>query len=190
MNSTLVQDDDNESDNQNNPDSEFDVIIRSTLLTDNVNLPGGRSQVIVVGEFDGDNSNDTFYIQEPTRNVSFASENDGPQYQNIRVQPISQVLTPPGNLTSVITALDLTQLATLLQGSNLVDTLAGAENGLTIFAPQNSAIEGVQQAISSASTEEQTNVLRNHVLMNTVVYSTQLPEEDNEDDDDDNDNDK
>lgn len=178
INSTLVQDDDNGPRNQSDSDSEFDVIIRSTLLTENVNLPGDRSQVIVIGDFDG---NDTFYVQEAGRNVSFASENDGPQYQNLRVQPINQVLIPPGNLTTVAGQLGLSQLAILLGNANLVETLSNVQ-GLTIFAPENSALQSAQEAFAAASSEEQTNVLSNHVLMNQVVYSTQLPEDDDAND--------
>lgn len=176
INSTLAQNDDNKPANHHDPDSEFDdLVVRSTLLSGSeVTLPGDRSQVVVIKEFE---RNDTFYIQEAGRNVSFVSKEDGPLYENLRIQPITQVLKVPGPLTTTIDQLNLTQLAFVLNQTDLINPLNQTENGLTIFAPENAAFEMILGTFVGISSDEQKNLLQNHVLMNQVVYTTQLPDD-------------
>lgn len=138
-------------------------------MSEYVMLPRNRSQVVVLSKHEGNN---TAYVQLSSGNVSFAMTSDGPQYQNIRVQPIERVLTIPPATSEVATNLGASQLAQLLQGANLVEPL---DNSIvTVFAPTNQAIEQVQQQVMSATPEQQAAVLLNHVINGTVVYSTQL----------------
>ncbi|PWY96988.1 FAS1 domain-containing protein [Testicularia cyperi] len=146
--------------------------IAPTALTmsDYVMLGGrNRSQVAVLSK---QASNNTNYVQLASGIVSFALTMDGPQYQNIRVQPITQVLTIPGTTSEVAGQLGASQLATLLQSANLVDALDNSV--VTVFAPANAAIEAAMSTIEMATPEQQMAVLLNHVVNGTVVYSTAL----------------
>ena len=125
-----------------------------------VQLPNNASQVVVLSRT-GDNS---YSVVEGARNVSFASGEDGPTYQNLLVQPINTVLTIPGNLSSVVTALNATQLASALTQANLLETLQNSRNGLTVFAPTDAAFQAAQSAISAATPEQLANVLATHVI--------------------------
>ncbi len=117
-------------------------------------------------------NNNTGYVQLASGNVSFALTQDGPQYENIRVQPITQVLTIPGSTSDVAGQLGASQLAQLLSGANLVQALD--DSIVTVFAPTNEAIQQVQSTVEAATEEQRTAVLLNHVLNGTVVYSTSL----------------
>lgn len=125
-----------------------------------VQLPNNASQVVVLSRT-GDNS---YSIIEASQNASFASQQDGPTYQNLLVQPINTVLNIPGNLSSVVTALNATQLASALTQANLLETLQNSRNGLTVFAPTDAAFEAAQSTISAATPEQLTNVLATHVI--------------------------
>lgn len=127
LNYTLQQDDIDEGD-----DGEHTIAL--TLLSGDpyVLLPNNRSQALVLQEGEGDDQ--PAQIVQTTSNVSFVSNEDGPRFQNILVQPISQVLSIPGNVSSVATALNATSLAMLLQSTNLLDSLTSAP-AMTIFAP-------------------------------------------------------
>ncbi|CBQ69678.1 conserved hypothetical protein [Sporisorium reilianum SRZ2] len=134
-----------------------------------VQLPRNRSQVVVLSKQSGNN---TAYVQLPTGNVSFALTMDGPQYQNIRVQPITRVLTIPGKTTDVAEELGASQLAELLDNADLGDVLDAST--VTVFAPTNEAIQQVAQTVQAATDMQRAAVLLNHVVNGTVVYSTSL----------------
>ncbi|SPO32793.1 uncharacterized protein UTRI_05697_B [Ustilago trichophora] len=134
-----------------------------------VSLPRNRSQVVVLSKHA---NNNTAYVQLASGNVSFAMAGDGPQYQNIRVQPIEQVLTIPPNTSAVAGELGASQLATLLTNANLVEALDSSV--VTVFAPTNQAIQQVQSTVEAATEQQRTAVLLNHVVNGTVVYSTSL----------------
>ncbi|TKY90247.1 hypothetical protein EX895_000245 [Sporisorium graminicola] len=134
-----------------------------------VHLPRNRSQVVVLSKHSGNN---TAYVQLASGNVSFSLAQDGPQYQNIRVQPINQVLTVPTNTSGVASSLGASQLASLLGNAGLVDALDSSI--VTVFAPSNEAIQAVQSTVEAATDQQRQAVLLNHVLNGTVVYSTSL----------------
>ncbi|SPO30233.1 uncharacterized protein UTRI_05697 [Ustilago trichophora] len=138
-------------------------------MSEFVSLPRNRSQVVVLSKHA---NNNTAYVQLASGNVSFAMANDGPQFQNIRVQPIEQVLMIPPNTTAVAGELGASQLATLLTNANLVQALDSSV--VTVFAPTNQAIQQVQSTVEAATEEQRTAVLLNHVVNGTVVYSTSL----------------
>lgn len=165
----------------------FDAVLNDSITTDSigtnnktiassalvmpefVSLPRNRSQVVVLSKYE---QNNTAYVELSSRNVSLATTMDGPQYENIRVQPINQVLTIPPATSKVVTNLGASQLGQLLQSANLVEPLDASV--VTVFAPSNQAIEAAQSALSEASPEQKTAVLLNHVVNGSVIYSTSL----------------
>ncbi|EPQ28138.1 uncharacterized protein PFL1_04465 [Pseudozyma flocculosa PF-1] len=134
-----------------------------------VNLPGDRPQVAVLSKAMGNN---TAFVYQAGRNVSFAGAMDGPMYQNILVQPIEQVLMVPGNVSDVAGMIGVSQLVQLLQSANLVEALDSMP--VTVFAPNNAAIQAAQSTIMAATPEQQVAVLSNHYIPGSVVYSTAI----------------
>lgn len=134
-----------------------------------VMLPANRSQVAVLSR---QQENNTAYVQLASGNVSFALTADGPQYQNLIVQPINTVLTIPGSTSDVAGQLGASSLAQLLDSADLVEPLDNSM--VTVFAPNNAAIEAVMSTIQGADAAAQQAVLLNHVINGTVVYSTAL----------------
>ena len=131
LNYTLENDDIDEGDDDD------EHTIAPTLLSGEpyVLLPNNGSQVLVLQE--GDDDDAPAQVVQTSENVSFALSDDGPRYENILVQPITRVLSIPGNLSAVVTALNATALAGLLQSTNLLDALV-ASPALTVFAPTDS----------------------------------------------------
>lgn len=125
-----------------------------------VRLPNNATQVVVLQR----NSENNVSVAEATRNASFTSPQDGPTYENLLIQPINAVLTIPGNLSSVVTELNATELATALTQADLLDALVSSRDGLTIFAPTNAAFDAASSAISAASPDQRANVLATHVI--------------------------
>ncbi|CAD6893321.1 unnamed protein product [Tilletia controversa] len=149
------------------------VVIAPTALTASslVSLPAGRPQVVVLAKFE----NGTTYVKEPLNNLTFVqSAINGVQYQNLLVRPVNQVLTVPGNLTSLATKAGLTQLAQLLTTASLLQPLENAKTGLTIFAPTNAAIEAIQSTASTLNNTQLQALLSQHVLNGSVVYSNAI----------------
>lgn len=62
------------------------------VMPEFVSLPRNRSQVVVLSKYE---QNNTVYVELESRNVSLAMAMDGAQYENIRVEPIDQVLSIP-----------------------------------------------------------------------------------------------
>ncbi|KAL9931679.1 hypothetical protein V8E36_009465 [Tilletia maclaganii] len=89
---------------------------------------------------------------------------NGVQYRNLLVRPINSVLTIPGNLT---------QLAQLLTQAELLED---SDDGLTIFAPTNAAIQAIQSTASQLNQTQLQALLAQHVLNGTVAYSTLIPD--------------
>ncbi|KDN44494.1 FAS1 domain-containing protein [Tilletiaria anomala UBC 951] len=148
--------------------------IASTFLTlqEYVSLPDGRSQAIVLRKANGDGN--IPYVAGASRNSTFANSTDGSTYENVLIQPIDAVAFIPSNLSSTLTAINAT---TFFQATNLTSQLAAlssSRDGLTIFVPTNEAMDAAGAQIVSASESERANVLANHVLNGTLVYSTQL----------------
>lgn len=93
------------------------------------------------------------------------------------VHIINSVLLPPTDIvttlgTSQSTNVDLSTLVTVLGDSGLVDTVAGASD-VTLFAPNNSAWEGVN--LQELTSEQVVSTLQYHVIVNPAVqYSSVL----------------
>ncbi|CCF49186.1 hypothetical protein NDA11_005855 [Ustilago hordei] len=139
------------------------------VMPEFVSLPRNRSQVVVLSKYE---QNNTVYVELESRNVSLAMAMDGAQYENIRVQPIDQVLSIPPVTSEVVSNLGASQLGQLLQSANLVEPLDASV--VTVFAPLNEPIEAAQSGMSDASAEQQTALLLNHVVNGSVIYSTSL----------------
>ncbi|KAK0518808.1 hypothetical protein OC834_007598 [Tilletia horrida] len=152
------------------------TVIALTALSNSslVQLPAGRPQVVVLEK----QQNGTVYVKEPLNNVTFVqAAAAGVQYRNLLVRPINTVLTIPGNLTALAGRAGLSQLATALTQTELLEPLEEAKTGLTIFAPTNAAFQAIAQAASQLNTTQLSAVLAQHVLNGTVAYSTLLPNE-------------
>ncbi|CEH18659.1 Fasciclin and related adhesion glycoproteins [Ceraceosorus bombacis] len=151
-------------------------LLARTLLTSGVELPGNASQVVIL-DSQGDDDNERSFVRGNTANVTFASGTDGPVVGSIRVQPIESVLTPPGDLSSVLGGFEGASAAVeAFNGANLVTALSNTR-GITIFVPNNAAFEAAQANIASAPQEAQLAVLRNHVINGTTIYSPQIDED-------------
>lgn len=88
-----------------------------------------------------------------SRNISVANSST---YENLFLNSIDGVITPPGNLSTVLNATNATAFVAFAQqvnttnsdGSNTsaVNSLE-QENGFTLFVPDNDAFQAAQQTI-------------------------------------------
>lgn len=94
---------------------------------------------------------------------------------NITLHVTGAVIDVPGSLTAALFANNLTLVTAALQQGGLLNTL-DTQHGVTVFAPSDSAFSAIQQNISSvqSNTTLISNVLRNHVINGTTVYSGEL----------------
>lgn len=147
--------------------NETDSVVRTALTgAPTVLLPGNQTQVLVVNKA----SNGTVNVKNAGRTIPVSNN---ATYQNLQVFVIGRVLEIPGNLSSVVGATtDLSALAGAVTAAlpNLIPTLE-ATRGLTLFAPVNSAINAAAGTIGQANETVLTNVLLNHVINGTAVYS-------------------
>ncbi|KAG8799747.1 hypothetical protein FRC17_007050, partial [Serendipita sp. 399] len=130
-----------------------------------------QSQVLVVSKA----QNGTLLIENAGRNVQTSAN---ATYQNLKVFVINRVLQIPGNFSSVVASTpDISALAGAVTGAlpDLVPTLTRTR-GITLFAPINSAIQAVSEQLPQLNTSTLTNVLLNHLINGTAVYSTQITE--------------
>ncbi|KAK4053000.1 hypothetical protein OIO90_004124 [Microbotryomycetes sp. JL221] len=151
--------------------TEMPTIARSALNdTSLVNLPGGQGQVAVLTRGSGNSSN--VVVNELTRNVTSVAT---APVANLIVHVIPQVLMVPGTITETLTQGNLSALAGALTSAapQAVPLLESAP-GVTIFAPSNQAFSNVQSLIGQLNQTAIANVLLNHVINGTVVYSPQI----------------
>jgi len=96
-------------------------------------------------------------------------------YQNVLIHAIDTVLMTPANLTATASAGNLTSLASALTAvsADLPATLDNTPR-LTVFAPNNAAFAAVQSVASTLNVTQIGNVLENHIINGTVVYSTMI----------------
>lgn len=99
-------------------------------------------------------------------------------YQNILVHVVDQIITPPMNITSTLSAANLTALtgALTMVSAELPMQLAMTPR-LTIFAPADSAFANISDTIATLNTTQIMTVLANHIINGTVVYSTDITAE-------------
>jgi uncharacterized surface protein with fasciclin (FAS1) repeats len=146
------------------------LTIARTLLKDppTVNLPGNQAQVIVLSEAPNGNLMvvDAAYNQNITSQASF-------KYENLQIEAIPAIFTVPRNFMATVAGIgDLTSVGALTDAldPNLPSVL-GQIQGITAFAPVNSAITDEHASVSPADAKK---ILLNHIINGTVTYSPQM----------------
>ncbi|KAL5523570.1 hypothetical protein ACEPAG_7743 [Sanghuangporus baumii] len=145
--------------------------IGRTLLNSSsvVFLEGSKRQVLAWS----DQSGTVTILNQNTPNIVVNSTTVG----NVTVHVTTAVIDYPGDLEAALFANNLTSFTTALQNASLLDML-NHQHGVTIFAPSDAAFATAQQNLSAAGSNATvlTNVLRNHVINGTTVYSSNLIE--------------
>ncbi|CAE6448136.1 unnamed protein product [Rhizoctonia solani] len=149
--------------------------IAPTLLTDGayVNL-GGNPQVQVLERSPDGNG---VIIRRTIGNATVTSSTT---YQNLIIHVVNTVLSPPGDLkaalsTSLVSRAPggFSQLGSSLQKVGQLDAVNDAAS-ITVFAPIDSAFAAINSTIAGLTNEQLTSVLKNHVIQNNLLYSTEL----------------
>lgn len=154
------------------------VTLGRTLLSNSslVSLEGNKSQVVA-----WTNENGTIQVLNQTPNISVQNVTT---FQNLLIYVINGVLEPPGPISTVLTKENLTILNTLVSklsansSSNSTGTtwatILEGDKGITIFAPNDAALSAAASTISSLPNTSVANVLENHVINGTTIYSPSL----------------
>lgn len=97
-------------------------------------------------------------------------------YQNLLVHVVDMVISPPTDLNSTVAELNLTSLAGALTAvaAELPLTALEATPRLTVFAPNNAAFANISAIIGTLNASTIADVLGNHVINGSVVYSTAI----------------
>jgi len=90
---------------------------------------------------------------------------------NLQVYVIDRVLDLPANLSEIASS-TAPQLTALIP-EDILQALQTSE-GFTLFAPTDSAIEAASSTLGTLNETAVSNVLLNHVVNGTVVYSPQI----------------
>lgn len=146
------------------------TIARSALNSSTyVNLPSNASQVAVITSGGAGQNNQSATVVQASRNVTSSAYT---KVANLDVYIIDEVLSIPGNLTATASAANLSSLVGALSqyAPSAVPALTQAK-GITVFAPVNSAFESAASLIGTLNETTIANVLLNHVINGTVVYS-------------------
>ena len=85
-------------------------------------------------------------------------------------------MTLPVNVSGTAVEAGLSGLVGALTKANLVSTLDDAKD-VTIFAPNNEALQNIGSALGNLSTEDLTKILQYHVVEGTVGYSSLLEDD-------------
>jgi uncharacterized surface protein with fasciclin (FAS1) repeats len=148
--------------------NETPTVVRSSLRgAPAVELPANQTQVLVVGKA----NNGTVFIQNNGQNVQSSAN---ATYANLHVLAINRVLSIPGNISTVVgQTSEISALAgAVTSAAPEVLTALTQVKGLTLFAPNNAAIQAVASQLPNLNKTTLTNVLLNHVINGTAVYST------------------
>ena len=86
---------------------------------------------------------------------------------------IDSVLNIPGNISSTASSANLTAFLGAVSAAGLGETLDGASD-VTVFAPSNSAFQGIASGLGNLSIADLTGILAYHVINGTVAYSSGL----------------
>lgn len=161
------------------------VSIVDTLLTgaagDAIQFPNGTSVPLILSRESADS--DSFTIIGTASNVTVSSQPT--EAANLQIYTIDQIIPLPQSLAEVAEGAGLTQLATVLTDSGLLEVLNSSNSGLTIFAPNDAAFEAISEALGGLSEEQVAAVLQNHVVNGTVAFSDDVVDDINDDDNDD-----
>ncbi|KEP51111.1 fasciclin domain protein [Rhizoctonia solani 123E] len=149
--------------------------IAPTLLTNDtyVNL-GGNPQVQVLERAADGNG---VIVRRTIGNATVTSSTT---YQNLIIHVVNTVLSPPADLkaalsTSLVSRAPggFSQLGAALQKVGQLEPLNNAAT-TTVFAPVDDAFVAINSTVAGLTNEQLTSVLQNHVISNSVVYSSQL----------------
>lgn len=142
------------------------TIARTLLRGGNYSLPGNKSAPVVLSKTGG---NTTFQILQAPSNVNVT----GPvAAANLQIYIIDAVLSLPFTISEAAQTL-FPSLATVATQVGLIEPLEAAE-GITIFAPNDSALAGVQSALGTLNQTQIMTILGNHVINGSVAYSDRL----------------
>ncbi|WVQ62602.1 uncharacterized protein L199_000748 [Kwoniella botswanensis] len=160
------------------------TIAFTELRSPTVDLPGDQTQVIVletaVNATTGQDVNDgTVLVRGDNWNATSAG--DQFVYSNLHIQPIDKILAVPSLLLETLSQSGLAIAANLgatsaisaISDAGLNDTLSSECHGCTFFIPVNAAIDGATK-FTGLGNDEKRNVLLNHVLNGSTVYSPDL----------------
>jgi len=158
-----------------------------TLLTDGnlVQLEGGNKAQVVAWATRADGR---IHVLNQ-RNDSFVVNSTS--FGNITIWSINHVLQIPQDFATTVPAdnLSLTGIDTVLQSvqtplfnstSNsstnvsVFDAFNSGFHGFTFFAPNTSAVEAAQSSLQGFNSTQLQNIIYNHLLNGTTVYSPQL----------------
>jgi uncharacterized surface protein with fasciclin (FAS1) repeats len=90
------------------------------------------------------------------------------------IHVIDHVLTLPASAADTLSAAGLTSLRGALNATNLLSTINNTPN-ITIFAPNNAALQAIGSGLANLTTEQITNVLTYHAVVGSVPgYSSGL----------------
>ncbi|WRT63765.1 uncharacterized protein IL334_000690 [Kwoniella shivajii] len=159
------------------------TIAFTELRSPTVDLPGDQTQVIVletaVNSTTGDNANNGDVL---VRGDSWNATSLGDQfvYENLFIQPIdkpSPLLKTLAQSGLAISAnLGATSALSTISSTGLNETLSQDCYGCTFFIPVNSAFAAASASTnySSLLQDDQRNILLNHVLNGSTVYSPDM----------------
>ncbi|KJA17642.1 hypothetical protein HYPSUDRAFT_70515 [Hypholoma sublateritium FD-334 SS-4] len=160
------------------------VTIGRTLLNASalVALGGNKSQVLAWTRPTPESNVTILNQASGSNNITVVN---GTSWQNLFINRINGTLTPPGNLTTALTAINATALQGVLGGLQLpmngtngtaVEALQCAK-GITFFVPANvaftAAVNSSLQGLQS-NTTALTALVQNHYINGTTLYSTQF----------------
>jgi len=152
--------------------SSGNTILRTALnSSDQVFLGPGDQHQVLVGRLNGSN----VHILNQNTDVESYSSTTIPS-TNITLNKVNAVIDLPGDFDNLFTSNNLTAFRTAAQQAGVLETL-NRTHGLTIFAPSDAAFAKAASDLGGSMNMNQTtlqNVLLNHVLNGSVIYSSEL----------------
>lgn len=148
--------------------------VAMSMLTNKtyVNLPGDMPQAVVLSR----NMDGYPVVVSAFGNLSFASKNDSISMGGLSLHGVTSLLTIPLNLTATLAQTKMhNSLIAAVGKANLTMPLSMSP-GLTIFAPNNDAFNAATKDIAAVSGDAKAfmNLLANHVVNGTVIYTPDL----------------
>lgn len=142
------------------------TIARSLLTGGDYMLPGNRTAPLVLTKNATDSEMFTILTEVNTTAMGPA------QAANLNVFIIDTVLSIPPSLGTLAGTV-VPKLAGLIESSGLLDALNN-QPGLTIFAPNDAAIDAISSQLPSLNETTVQTILANHVINGTTAYSDRI----------------
>jgi uncharacterized surface protein with fasciclin (FAS1) repeats len=144
------------------------TIARSALRGGIYNLPGNRTQPLVLTRASADNSSNVIIRLSNGTNITTAGAPVAAA--NLQVYVIPQVISLPPTLPALLGQV-APALAGVAQQAGVVDALSSAAQ-LTAFVPIDSAVGAVQSALGSLNSTQIQTILTGHIVNGTSLFST------------------